>query len=170
MPGESTPTSMPVPSPPLALLSSIVVFSDSSTAIPPWLPRTSLARIWVLLASSVVTPGPPESRTTFSTTRTSADSMMLIPPPPAPSIRLRSMTALLDGSNSSPTMTPGPRLCDMVFSTTALALPPIIVTPPPPPEISLRSTRLALACSMYTPSRSLAANWFSRTSVSLVPL
>src|ERR687896_637420 len=48
VPGESTPTSMPLPSPPLALLSSIVVSSDSSTTIPPWLPRTSLARISAL--------------------------------------------------------------------------------------------------------------------------
>jgi hypothetical protein len=46
-------------------------------------------------------------------------------------------------------MTPGPRFRERVFSTTVLSLPPIILTAPAAePAISLRSTRLALACSM----------------------
>ena len=78
---ERSPTSMPVPSVPLALFSSMRLLLDSPSAIPSLLPDRSLPRMTVSRARSRSMPPPCASRSSLKRIWFPTESMMVMPVP-----------------------------------------------------------------------------------------
>ena len=161
---------MPEPLLPTAMLASMRLRTESPTAMPPALPRSSLPSTTVAMASSRMMASPIDPSMTLSTTRVAVESITETPNPPFVVIVLPSMRLPFDGSSSSPTEMPPPRLPSSRLPTISLSAARVRTTARPPDRvISLASTRLPVASSIHTASPEFDVNTLSATTVPRVP-